>query len=515
MAPKLEDPKGATTRAASKKEETASIAAQPLEPPSLETKIDRILQRHDDLMEQHRGLATLPSQVADICTRLDALELRSGRSSPSRTPPSSSTAASAPVARDQSPASIPSASVSAQPTTSAQATQPESSTTESTSEPWAAWPSSIRSVLGERLGKHNLSFAKLWKEPESVWMPRSSAASRPDVAATAAQTATRPLFCKAETLGSFDGDPSKLESFISRVHDIGRKRIPGWSEAVLAAVPDALTGHAAKWHASLTKQEVESVNSLDDLFAVMRRAFPINRAQLRTDARQRKWNPKTESAMNYFYDKVLLLRQAFGDTYAEMALAQDVADGLEASMRAYVRLPPENPTLQTLQDALAEWEPVWREVHAVNIVSDTDDKKDAPLMTRSQSEPATHAATPLSAPLPLLPAPPRPPRSEQRAVAPSSPQWSKTSASVPSLSQTYDPSRIVPASNGQPRMYRRPDSSRVMRLNRNCGKCGQSHFDFEHDHLLASGQLRTLTGDYDEVEESELGLDVAGAGASF
>ncbi|KAK0519729.1 hypothetical protein OC834_007284 [Tilletia horrida] len=456
-------------------------------------------------------------RLEDLSHRLDTVESRSGRVSPRASSSSAPTAPAAPSAAScPSPTTAPkavSATSAAEITaTTQQRADPltDNSAPPRGAHPWSHWDERIRSDVAERLARFNLSLTKLYNDTAYDAYGRSRGSTRDDTSSSA-----RPVYCKHETLGSFEGDPTKLEAFISRVRDIGRKRIPGWEDAVLAAVPDALSGHAAKWHASLTTAEVERMGTLEDLFAAMRRAFPVNRAQLRTDARMRKWEPRAESAMNYFYDKVLLMRQAFGETYAEQALAQDVADGLEASMRAYVRLPVQGPTLQTLQDALAEWEPVWRQIHKVSLTASPHSNQDTPAMARSQSEPVLPAVIPPpTAPLP--PPPPRPPRSEQRQAVPGSPQWSRTSASVTSLSQTYDPARVVPAANGQPRMYRRPDSTRVMRLNRNCGKCGQAHFDFEHEHLLSSGQLHTLhASDYDEADESELDLASAATGASF
>ncbi|KAE8211766.1 hypothetical protein CF326_g9936 [Tilletia indica] len=246
------------------------------------------------------------------------------------------------------------------------------------------------------------------------------------------------------------------------------------------------------------------MRTVADVAKAMRAAFPANRAQQRKEARERCWNSRKESAMSYYFAKVRLMRQAFGDTYEEGSLAQDVADGLEASMRAYIRLPIEHPTLDQLQAAIAEWEPTWREVYRIPLATNVGggDK-----VTGGTTNSTTPSSTLGSAP------PARPPRSEQR----NSPAVAQSSASAPaplqpsfgSLASTYDPARVVPASGDQPRMYRRPDSTRVMRLARNCGKCGGAHFDFEHDHLLKSGQIHTLdslTEDYPEVDESELGL---------
>ncbi|KAE8218307.1 hypothetical protein CF326_g9197 [Tilletia indica] len=317
---------------------------------------------------------------------------------------------------------------------------------------------------------------------------------------------SRPLTCKHELLGSFDGDPLRLERFLSRVRDIMRSvRVDGWEDAVVAAVPQALKGDAEIWHGGLSDEQIHAMRTVADIAKAMRAAFPANRAQQRKEARERSWNAKVESAMSYYFAKIQLMRQAFGETYDEESLAQDVADGLEASMRAYIRLPTQHPTLDQLQSAIAEWEPTWREVHRVPLVPKASGgDKVAGGTVGSTTSPSTVGSAP----------PARPPRSEQRnslAAAQSTvpPVPVSSPPSFGSLASTYDPSRVVPASGDQPRMYRRPDSTKVMRLARNCGRCGGSHFDFEHEHLLKSGQIHTLdslTADYPEVDETELGL---------
>ncbi|KAE8227658.1 hypothetical protein CF326_g7438 [Tilletia indica] len=249
------------------------------------------------------------------------------------------------------------------------------------------------------------------------------------------------------------------------------------------------------------------MRTVADIAKAMRAAFPANRAQQRKEARERSWNAKTESAMSYYFTKIQLMRQAFGQTYDESALAQDVAGGLEPTLRAYIRLPSHAPTLALLQESIAEWEPTWREVYKV--VLQTVDVNPAPAAKSASSAVAVTGIASVSSP------PARPPRSEQR----NSPVVVKpiaTTSSAPaltpmaSLSETYDPTRVIPATGDQPRLYRRPNSTRVMRLARNCSKCSGQHFDFEHEHLQRSGLLQTLdvlTEDYPEDEAETLGLD--------
>ncbi|KAE8228165.1 hypothetical protein CF326_g6914 [Tilletia indica] len=450
--------------------------------------------------------AQLRAQMTDVSRRVSRLEERPTRSSsPSEGRPGTPVHGDNPI----TPATGDRPSDDARVTTS--------SGTVSTPDP-ASSPFRSRTTPDERnriasaLGKQGytlngvLDGSELDRAPVviSATPPSRRVESNPPPPTTSPTSppTSRPLTCKHELLGSFDGDPLRLERFLSRVRDIMRSvRVDGWEAAVVAAVPQALKGDAEIWHGGLSDEQIHAMRTVADIAKAMRAAFPANRAQQRKEARERSWNAKTESAMSYYFAKIQLMRQAFGQTYDEESLAQDVADGLEASMRAYIRLPTHHPTLDQLQSAIAEWEPTWREVHRVPLASKTGggDK-----VAAGTAGPTTTTG---SAP------PARPPRSEQR----NSPAVAQSSVSAPapsqpsfgSLASTYDPARVVPASGDQPRMYRRPDSTKVMRLARNCGKCGGSHFDFEHEHLLKSGQIHTLdslTEDYPEVEETELGL---------
>ncbi|KAE8241462.1 hypothetical protein A4X13_0g7405 [Tilletia indica] len=446
--------------------------------------------------------AQLRAQVTDVSKRVSRIEIR-----PPGTVSPASDRARSPVREDRPSDDARVTTSSGDVSTSANdpMTLPFRSRTTSDERNRIACALGLHGMrLNEVLGAPDVDFS-LGQTPGRDGTPTSIPASRPLTTSTpipATAPAPLPLTCKHELLGSFDGDPLRLETFLSRVRDITRSfRVDGWENAVVAAVPQALKGDAEIWHGGLSDEQIHAMRTVADIAKAMRAAFPANRAQQRKEARERSWNAKTESAMSYYFAKIQLMRQAFGQTYDEESLAQDVADGLEASMRAYIRLPTHHPTLDQLQSAIAEWEPTWREVQRVPLASKTGggDK-----VAAGTAGPTTTTG---SAP------PARPPRSEQR----NSPAVAQSSVSAPvpsqpsfgSLASTYDPARVVPASGDQPRMYRRPDSTKVMRLARNCGKCGGSHFDFEHEHLLKSGQIHTLdslTEDYPEVDEAELGL---------
>ncbi|CAD6941353.1 unnamed protein product, partial [Tilletia laevis] len=195
----------------------------------------------------------------------------------------------------------------------------------------------------------------------------------------------------------------------------------------------------------------------------------------------------------YYFDKIQLYRQAFGDLFAEAAVAQEVIAGLPASMRAMLRLPQDGISPEDVQDALSDWEPTWREVSNTPLVITT---------SAAQTGTSVPSASPLTAPAPV-----RPPRSDLRT----SPALTRPAVQSTSGDNRFDPSRVVEATATEKRGYRRNNGS-IMRLNRPCGQCGEPHFDFEHVWLKEGARAFPLVavGEYDvELPEIDNGQSFA------
>ncbi|KAK0520093.1 hypothetical protein OC835_007316 [Tilletia horrida] len=308
------------------------------------------------------------------------------------------------------------------------------------------------------------------------------------------------LECKKELLGVFKGDPTRLEKFLGRVKNVERSEQrpelrTAWTSAVLRAIPLALEDDAAEWNEGLTDQEAKALDTVDAWADAMRQAFPPNQAQQRREARELKWEPGRERSAAYYFRKLRAVRQAFGNGQSEEALVTDIRDGLPASFIAMLRLPRGQPRLQDLRQELGEWEPTWRELSNTPLNEETVASENAPDTHAKTSQPVT---TTTSARRPTLQAMVR------SASAPNTTRANPATASSSplgafSLAATYDPTRVTPAANGRPRTYRRPDRDTIMTLNRACTRCGQDHFNFEHDHLMP--QVRTATGDDDDYPE--------------
>ncbi|KAE8229705.1 hypothetical protein CF326_g5318 [Tilletia indica] len=204
--------------------------------------------------------------------------------------------------------------------------------------------------------------------------------------------------------------------------------------------------------------------------------------------------------MGYYFHKVRLLRQTFGKDASEETLVNDIKDGLPENMVALLRLPRKGATLTELVSELGDWEPNWRKQHKVPLLTATT------TTSSTAHSPAYSTTTPAatSAVTRVLQT-----TMGRSASAPTTPAATASSRAAPSgltgpkpmskFAASYDPTRVIPAQNGQPRKYRPPGKDTVMDLRSPCSYCGGDHFNFEHDHIVP--QVRTIAVEDDDYEE--------------
>ncbi|CAD6888963.1 unnamed protein product [Tilletia laevis] len=183
----------------------------------------------------------------------------------------------------------------------------------------------------------------------------------------------RPLHCKTDELPKFDGNARNLDRFISRVSDLVRSNPDrAWDIAVKSALPRVFTGAAAAWHETLPTEVVVGHQSVADVFEALRKAFPSNLGTLRKEAHSRVWEPTKEWSTTYAYDKLALIRHAYGRTSADRLPIEiaEILDGLVDTIKPMVRLSP-SPTMDELQRELVQWEPIWRAIHKVQLTDET------------------------------------------------------------------------------------------------------------------------------------------------
>ncbi|KAE8228281.1 hypothetical protein CF326_g6792 [Tilletia indica] len=330
--------------------------------------------------------------------------------------------------------------------------------------------------------------------------------SAPVASTTSVQISTKTMTCKTEWIGDYDGDPTQLEDFLTRLRDLIRSEtqeelIPAWTKAVLRTLPRTFKSNAAIWHQGLSDADAAQLTSFDAWSTAMRAAFPVNRQQLRRDARVRRWKTTEENAVGYYFHKVRLLRQAFGKDQPEEALVTDIVDGLPETMVALLRLPRKDATLDELVMELGQWEPNWRVQYKVPLRT-----SNTPNLTVSSTTPtpSTSAFTPavnrlLQPTMGRSASAPTTPAATNAVSSRVAPSGSSAPKPMSKFAAAYDPTRVIPAQNGQPRRYRPPGKDTVMDLRAPCSYCGGDHFNFEHDYLVP--QVRTLAADDDDYEE--------------
>ncbi|KAE8184391.1 hypothetical protein CF336_g7820, partial [Tilletia laevis] len=167
--------------------------------------------------------------------------------------------------------------------------------------------------------------------------------------------------CKTDNFGpGFDGKPSELEAFLSRIRDVARSdHRDAWQSAVFRALPLVLKGDAAAWHESLPDAESDALTSVSLWIETLRLAFPVNISALGTEAHDRAWRPALESASEYYYQKLRLLRHAWGFDSSEERLVADIRTGFSPIFRVMLHVPNKGATLDTLRLQIAAYEPEW------------------------------------------------------------------------------------------------------------------------------------------------------------
>ncbi|KAE8240473.1 hypothetical protein A4X13_0g7790 [Tilletia indica] len=425
-------------------------------------------------------IAEQTERLDQICARLDVLEARTA---------SNTVDVSVETAGDSSTSSIPvpsnastTALLGAAPATTVaqappvEAPAPASRLRDSARDAWNDLPAQERSAWRAFNAGVGTS-----APPTTVTTAPIAVATAPVAPTTTFPSSGRPLQCKPDLLPKFDGDPKALEVWISRVRDLVRtNRDPSWDIAVVAAIPNAFTGAAARWHAALDDDQIEEQRSVADVFKALRKAFPVNRSTIRADAHLRKWRPRSESAMMYAYDKLSMLRTAYKSTPPTELTLSDIIDGLEDTMKPMIRVDAETASMDDLVHELCRWEPVWRSIHKVQLEKHESDT----VHKAASNDKSVNSSAKSSRPAPVATAPK--PAGERRP---------------PFNLGRYDPSRVVEATATEKRMYKREDGS-MMRLNRPCGRCGDDHFDFEHAYLKEGARSFPMVApaDYEVVE---------------
>lgn len=278
---------------------------------------------------------------------------------------------------------------------------------------------------------------------------------------------------KTSNLDEFDG--SDVSSFMLSIQ-AARAMFP--SEAVASVIARNLRGMAKHWFQNLSSSSREMLLlSLEDFARSIRHEFEVDKSIARQSARDRKWIYQKESVLTYFYDKINLLINSFGEKMDQVDQCHEIREGLPDDFKPFVRtLLGGKPNLDQLRKELKLLE-----------LDYLNSKKKRPV--------------PVQSPMPIFPG--QQIANIPRNVKQESPSTSKQNGArrIP-LKESFNPKMIGQSPNpSNPsqmiRTYTVPDGSgRVLMLNRPCRTCGGNHFDFEPVHAHTSS-LPDSSSDFD------------------
>ncbi|KAL9932304.1 hypothetical protein V8E36_008783 [Tilletia maclaganii] len=244
---------------------------------------------------------------------------------------------------------------------------------------------------------------------------------------------------KQEELGRYDGTPEDAALFIANVMAIRGTPLDLW----FASMPD--------------EERHVALQSLDSLLNKLKRNFAPPQSVVRRQARDRRWDPETEDAVQYTFIKAALMKTGF-PSMSEEDLVHEVVDGIDSSMAKLLQNRfRREPTLTAPRTELRIQETFWR----------------------------TERVRPLL-------------RSDTKAGAADVPRYATLTQPADAYNQTPDTRRgrpireqfnpqhlayrIHPTSKKVLMSYRIEGTNRIIWCNRPCKVCAKDHFDFAHDH---------------------------------
>lgn len=315
--------------------------------------------------------------------------------------------------------------------------------------------------------------------------PFSNSVSHPTTLVSTSQPKRYTFY--PDNIGYFDGNPHRLEFWISRVASLWRQKVdPNWREPLLETLPQCLRDSAARWyelHSATSEEEQDprspasgsnaiaranrpSLKSWPDWEKSLRDAFGMDVATQRRYADGRTWLYVEEEISTYFYDKYASLRAAYPG-HADQHHASDIWLGLPNDFQIIIRsCTANNPDPMTLLREMRIYETAWRNC----------DPKRRALRTKQNATPsrAIEAAPSTTAPSMALTTFNKQPTTSTTAGG------GTEGRERQSLKDTYNPSMIKVIKGV--RYYTLPNGG-SLKLKRPCEHCKQDHFGFEHEFL--------------------------------
>lgn len=265
----------------------------------------------------------------------------------------------------------------------------------------------------------------------------------------------------------------------------------GYKNQVLQVASECLVGRAAAWWTAIGPR-MRSILLSDYTLELWHQQIQVlcqSEEQTRKDALGRSWKVDREECWDYLGDKAALFEELDSrDRPTGVALISEILDGLPPSLARMCRSEfSPNPTVSDLTRELQILVPRWR-------------KDLGPFdHDRSRLEPRTRDRLPRSQP------------SRSRLAVPRPSVVDSSTVDRPPLSTSYGRSRIGlqphPLTKKPTRCYTKPNGKTIF-LSRNCSRCQDAHFDFEHEFLRPSAHLGLDDCGYEEWDwDSDTALD--------
>lgn len=240
---------------------------------------------------------------------------------------------------------------------------------------------------------------------------------------------------------------------------------------------ECLVGRAAAWWTPIGQcmRNILLTDYTLEQWNLQMQVLCQSREQTRKTAIAHSWLVDREECWDYVWNKAALFEDLDPrDRPTGVSLISKILDGLPSSLAPMCRTEfSPNPTVSDLTRELEVLVPRWR--------------RDNDFRERDR--------------------PRRPPQFPPRGTSSMEPSLRGTPSTDiapterPPLSSSYDPSKIGsqphPVTKKLTRCYTKPNGKTIY-LNRNCSRCRESHFDFEHDSLRASARFRFDESGYEE-----------------
>lgn len=254
---------------------------------------------------------------------------------------------------------------------------------------------------------------------------------------------------------------------------------------VLQVASECLLGRAAAWWTAIG-QRMRNILLTDYSLELWHSHIQVlcqSREQTRKFALSRQWQVNSEECWDYVWDKAALFEELDPrDRPTGVALISDILDGLPAELAWMCRTEfSPNPTVSDLTKELQVLVPRW--------------KRDLELPRRPL--PASRSRTRVA----------DRPRMTDTVFNDGLPD--RPISDCPSLSVSYDKSKIEtrphPLTRRMTRCFTKPNG-KVIYLSRNCSRCNEAHFDFEHDSIRPPPAIAHLS--FDEMGYEQWGSDI-------